>query len=732
MGSSINRKQSFGAGMKPERVVLGVSEGIVPSIKPPVRIFLGTQPAQYRAERIFVWSIEQVRDPSRVYEIYLMKDLSGFDRNLWLTGFTNYRFAIPYFAGGAGRAIWNDVDQIYLADPGELFDLAMGEHGFLAISPDSRTDTAVMLMDCARMAPIWTLEEAQHKGKNFLIGKALAVPGLRGDLAPEWHARDEEYVPGRSKLLHYTVLHTQPWRPLPGRFVYQDNPVGHVWFDLERSADNAGYQVFSSARPSAQYTALLERLRAAQAQGDRPHCSGQPMSKEEREDLTDLVAEVKARTILDYRLSRGDDRFRAPWGVRERQVEQTVTHYDPACSTLIERPSGQFDGAVCTRVLEYLPEEDVPWVIEELFGYGHRFVYATVVNYSRTRVLPDGTQLRTRPRDPAWWYAHFESAAARHPEVHWELVLSTRTAMGRKVAYSRWGGRCLGGPPVVWVLNDDKPGHTTQSIALAEALGWPYEVKELHFTGLSQLSNHLLGATQIGLNRTRSAPLAPPWPDLVIATGRRPAPVARWIRRQSMGRSRLVQLGRKGGDVAEWFDLVVTPTYHRLSSHPHRIETMAPLNSVSPERLAQASECCGNVFRDASHLRVMLLVGEAHGGHQLGKDTARRVGKEMRAFARASSGSVVAVTSGGTTAEVIKALRRGLGESIRVYGRRPGEQETLYLACLGQADAIVVIGENDIFLAEAAASGKPVYVFPLAQTTAWPEATGPGLGGSTL
>ena len=282
-----------------------------------------------------------------------------------------------------------------------------------------------------------------------------------------------------------------------------------------------------------------------------------------------------------------------------------------------------------------------------------------------------------------------------------------------RFSYSRLGGRCLGGPPVVWVLSDDKPGHTTQSIALAEALGWPYEVKELHFTGLSQLSNHLLGATQIGLNRTRSAPLAPPWPDLVIATGRRTAPVARWIRRQSIGRSRLVQLGRKGGEVAEWFDLVVTPAYYRLSSHPHRIETVAPLNSVSPEQLEKANESCGNVFRDAPHPRVVLLVGGANGGHQLGKVTARRVGKEMRAFARASGGSVVAVTSGGTTTEAIKALRRGLGESSRVYGRRPGEQETLYLACLGQADAIVVAGESESLLAEAAASGKPVYLNPL-------------------
>ena len=28
----------------------------------------------------------------------------------------------PHIAGGSGRAIYNDVDQVYLADPGELFD----------------------------------------------------------------------------------------------------------------------------------------------------------------------------------------------------------------------------------------------------------------------------------------------------------------------------------------------------------------------------------------------------------------------------------------------------------------------------------------------------------------------------------------------------------------------------------------------------------------------------------
>src|SRR5260221_6360123 len=136
-----------GSRPRPARIVLDVRDGVTGSAKPPVRMFVGTEPAQYRAERVFVWSVEQARDPSRVYEIYLMADLAGFDRRRWLTGFTNYRFAIPHFAGGSGRAIYNDVDQIYLRDPAELFDMDMGDAGFLSITA---RDTSVMLIDCAR------------------------------------------------------------------------------------------------------------------------------------------------------------------------------------------------------------------------------------------------------------------------------------------------------------------------------------------------------------------------------------------------------------------------------------------------------------------------------------------------------------------------------------------------------------------------------------------------------
>lgn len=359
----------LGMRMQPECVVPGVRDGASLSPKPPVRIFVGSEPVQYRAERVFLWSIERVRDPGRVYEIYLMKELAGFDRRGWLTGFTNYRFAIPHFAGGSGRAIYNDADQIYLADPGELFDVDLGDHGFLALLD---RDTSVMLIDCARMASVWTLEAAQRERRESMEAKARLVPGLWGWLDPAWHACDAEYVPNRSKLLHYTAIHMQPWQSFPQRHAYQQNPVAQVWFDLERTADAARYQVFSAARPSAQYKAFLAQVRMA---GGRERENGlqelqsfaEPASSAKTPGLQDLIAATDTRTILAYGFGDEERGNGTPGGAPPQSSTPTITQYNRAFLSLTEQPTARFDGVVCTEVLEYLPDEDIPWVIDELF-----------------------------------------------------------------------------------------------------------------------------------------------------------------------------------------------------------------------------------------------------------------------------------------------------------------------------------------------------------------------------
>lgn len=267
--------------------------------------------------------------------------------------------------------------------------------------------------------------------------------------------------------------------------------------------------------------------------------------------------------------------------------------------------------------------------------------------------------------------------------------------------------------PTVWVLEDDKLGHTTQSVGLAEALGWRYERKVLRFNALNRVSNALLGASMISVDRRRSASLAPPWPELVIATGRRTAPVARWIRHRSAGHTRLVQLGRKGADRADDFDLSVTCSHFAMPPHPRRIETCVPLTAIDDRRLQAVRVRWGAAFGSAPRPHVALMVGGTSALHRLDATTAARMGREVADAVRATGGSLFVVTSPRTGAAAGAGLRACVGGADRFYEWRPGDPDNPYLGCLAVADALIVTGDSESMLAEAVATGAPVYIYPL-------------------
>jgi mitochondrial fission protein ELM1 len=706
---SRHRSRPKGIRAIPEKIVLEVIEGIVSSAKPPVRIFIGSEAAQGRAERILIWSIERVRDPGRVYEIFLMKELSGFDRQRWLTGFTNYRFAIPEFSGNCGRAIYNDVDQIYLTDPGELFDHDLQEHGFLTIAPN---DTSVMLMDCKKMASVWSLESAKFEKKNTLVQQALDVPNLWGKLEPEWNARDEEYRVGQSKVLHYTALHTQPWQPFPQEFVYQKSPVGDVWFNLEQSANQRGFHLFSKSCPSSLFTAFAKQ--ATDLQKFSPQRSTL-QNVETVHDLEEAIPTLRAKTLLYCHF--GGLGNLVPEYVESTSLSSlTMTAWDLLHQDPGSLPSQQFDIVLSPGGLHLIPDEDIPWVMEEMFHRANGMVYVAIESTNCDQSYPETTSQSRLNRDFNWWMSHLESISARYPGIHWKLVCNTTTSKGIPQRLIRCGGKWIGFPPRIWILSDGKVGHTTQSEVLAKSLGWPYEIKQLRFYGWHKVQKFLWGLfppNTLGLDRAHSSPLGPPWPDFVISTGWRPAPIARWIREQSQGKSRIIQLGRKGGCSADLFDVVITPTYYGFPPHPHRIETLAPLNGLTQESLETVRRRWPNLFDDAPHPRIVLVVGGATTRFKFTSDMARRIGEQLKDLAEKCNGKIFAVTSPRTGEEVAQALESTLIPNHHVHKWSPDQADNPYLAFLAGADVIIVTGESESMLAEAASLGKAVYIIPL-------------------
>lgn len=268
---------------------------------------------------------------------------------------------------------------------------------------------------------------------------------------------------------------------------------------------------------------------------------------------------------------------------------------------------------------------------------------------------------------------------------------------------------CMPAVDGVWVLADDRTGNVNQCLGVAEALGGPFEVKNISYTIFAGLPNMFLGSTLLGITYAARQALYPPLPELVIAAGRRTAPVARNIKRRSLGQAMIVHLmdpGRPHGD----FDLIAMPRhdgYRRrgrnivwITGAPHRVE---PTRLQSEALRWRAS--IGHLPRPW----IAVLVGGADKDTRFDDAVAARLGRSVSEIAHRSGGSLL-VTTSRRTPHRGAALVSSLTAPAFVHVWTPSGRNPFF-GFLGVADYIVVTGDSVSMCTEACATGKPVYIF---------------------
>jgi mitochondrial fission protein ELM1 len=258
-------------------------------------------------------------------------------------------------------------------------------------------------------------------------------------------------------------------------------------------------------------------------------------------------------------------------------------------------------------------------------------------------------------------------------------------------------------------LLGERPGDNRQCLALVEALGRPYAVKRLVYNRLYRVWNPLLGARLLSLDRGRSDPLTPPWPDLVVAVGRRSVPIARWIRAQSGGRTRLVQIGRPRAPLGG-FDLVVTTPQYGLPERPNVVRLALPM--IGAARLDAAARARWE-RRLAEYRRpwVGVLVGGRADPYDLDPATAALLGRRATALAAGLGGSLLVVTGPRTSGAAAEALGRSLAQPVFFHRWRPDDPDNPYPAILGLADRFVVTADSVSMVTEAISARRPVHLF---------------------
>lgn len=259
--------------------------------------------------------------------------------------------------------------------------------------------------------------------------------------------------------------------------------------------------------------------------------------------------------------------------------------------------------------------------------------------------------------------------------------------------------------PVTWVITEGLAGTENQCLGVAEALGVTPVVKRV---GLRQpwkaLSPYI--ACETARTFTGDA-LAAPWPDLVIASGRKSIAAVRYIKKQNPETFCVQIQDPRISSTA--FDLIAVPEHDPTRGQNVIVTTSSP-NRVTAEKLTAAKEQFRARFEPLPSPRIAVLIGGTSKSHTLDVPQTHDICEQLMALIQTGH-SLMVTTSRRTGEGPTRIIRLSLQSDRSVIWDGTGDNP--YFGMLAWADAIVVTSDSVSMMSDAATTGKPVYVIPL-------------------
>lgn len=263
----------------------------------------------------------------------------------------------------------------------------------------------------------------------------------------------------------------------------------------------------------------------------------------------------------------------------------------------------------------------------------------------------------------------------------------------------------LNNPPRIWVLTDDKPGNSTQSLGVAAQLPWPFEEKNIILNKAAKLPNRLLGRTKFS---AASHEIAAPWPDIAIAAGRRLVPMLRYIKKQNP--KCFVAYMMRPETSLKGFGLVAIPAHDKPRTAPNVMETLGAPHRVTPTLLANAAAEWEEKLLHLPKPRIAVLAGGDSASAAFSPQDFHELGNLASEMAETMQGSLMVSTSRRTNSKQSDYLRLALTTDHEIFLWKRNAPNP-YHAFLALADAIIVTGDSMSMCAEACGTGKPVYIY---------------------
>ncbi len=261
-----------------------------------------------------------------------------------------------------------------------------------------------------------------------------------------------------------------------------------------------------------------------------------------------------------------------------------------------------------------------------------------------------------------------------------------------------------------WIVTEGLAGTENQCIGVAEALGIKPVIKRIKLKfPWRQLSPWLCCGHKHAL-ASDSDSIASPYPDILIAGGRKSIGIALHIKKASGCKTFLVQLQDPRINHRH-FDLVIVPQHDHVRGSNVLVTTGA-LHRVTPEKLNAEKQKFKTRLNHLPSPRVAVLIGGSSKAHRMTTKNAALLSRQLLELKEKYGAGLMVTTSRRTGEENIRILKETLDTDENVFFW-DGTGDNPYFAFLGLADHIIVTEDSVSMTSEALSTGKPVAVATL-------------------
>lgn len=262
----------------------------------------------------------------------------------------------------------------------------------------------------------------------------------------------------------------------------------------------------------------------------------------------------------------------------------------------------------------------------------------------------------------------------------------------------------------IWILADDRPGTFSQSIGLAQELGYDYKIIDISYNKLAKLPNFILNGSILGVKSPKNLKKPAYFPKIIISAGRRSANIALYLKKKSQNQSKIIQIMNPNLNFDN-FDFVLMPKHDNIDAKSDNIiTTIGALTKTNDTEIEEAK----TKFLDFAELKkpiITVLVGGSSKKTHFDSQSAVNLANILDKITKNMNASLVILNSRRTSEDITNTIKTNLTCDYTFFYYKDVIDHNPYLALLGYSDFFIVTGDSISMISECASTGKNLYIF---------------------